>query len=110
MRRIVLPLVFFAAATAMSFAARAQEHSAASSNPAPASSTVGAEGKSHARIRPEFSPRIEGERRFRQNCGRCHLAPQKYPPRMMATILRHMHVRATITDEDAKAILRYMTE
>ena len=28
MRRIVLPLVFFAAAMALSFAARAQEHSA----------------------------------------------------------------------------------
>jgi cytochrome c5 len=110
MRRIALPFVFFAAAMAISLAARAQEHSAANSNPPPASSTVEVKGKSHAPIGPEFSPRIEGERRFRQNCGRCHLAPQKYPPRMMATILRHMRVRATITDEDARVILRYMTE
>jgi hypothetical protein len=109
-RGIALPLAFFAAAMAVSFVARAQEHSAANSSPAPTSSTAVADGKSHAQIRPELSPRIEGERRFRQNCGRCPLAPQKYPPRMMATILRHMRVRATITDEDAKIILRYMTE
>ena len=31
---------------------------------------------------------IEGEKRFRSNCGRCHAAPPKFPPRMMATIVR----------------------
>ena len=53
--------------------------------------------------------RIEGEQRFRTNCGRCHLAPHKFPPRMMATIIRHMRVRATLTDADMRIILRYMT-
>lgn len=54
--------------------------------------------------------RIEGEKRFHANCGRCHAAPQKFPPRMMATVLRHMRVRATITDEDRRMILFYMTQ
>ncbi len=53
--------------------------------------------------------RLEGEKRFRANCGRCHAAPQKFPPRMMATIVRHMRVRATITDEDMRLVLYYMT-
>ena len=53
---------------------------------------------------------VEGEKRFRSNCGRCHTAPPKFPPRMMATIVRHMRVRATITDQDMHLILRYMTE
>ena len=54
--------------------------------------------------------RIQGEQRFRANCGRCHAAPQKFPPRMMATVLRHMRVRATITDQDRRLILFYMTQ
>jgi len=54
--------------------------------------------------------RLEGEQRFRANCGRCHAAPQKFPPRMMATIVRHMRVRATITDEDMRLVLFYMTQ
>jgi hypothetical protein len=54
--------------------------------------------------------RVAGEQRFRANCGRCHNAPQKFPPRMMSTILRHMRVRATITDEDRRLILFYMTQ
>ncbi|MCU1253886.1 MAG: hypothetical protein JWM83_185 [Candidatus Angelobacter sp.] len=54
--------------------------------------------------------RLEGEKRFRSNCARCHAAPPKFPPRMMATILRHMRVRATITEQDMRLILRYMTE
>ena len=54
--------------------------------------------------------RVEGEKRFRANCGRCHAAPHKFPPRMMATIVRHMRVRAAITDEDMRLVLFYMTE
>ena len=54
--------------------------------------------------------RIEGEKRFQTNCGRCHMPPHKFPPRMMGTIIRHMRVRALITDEDMRYILAYMTE
>ena len=54
--------------------------------------------------------RYEGEKRYHANCGRCHMAPHKFPPRMMATIVRHMRVRATLTDDDMRYILRYMTE
>jgi hypothetical protein len=42
--------------------------------------------------------------------GRCHAAPRKFPPRMMATVLRHMRVRATITDEDMRLVLFYMSQ
>jgi cytochrome c5 len=54
--------------------------------------------------------RMEGEKRFRANCGRCHQAPHKFPPRMMLTVERHMRVRALITDEDLRLIVRYMTQ
>jgi mono/diheme cytochrome c family protein len=56
------------------------------------------------------SMRAQGELRFRANCGRCHAAPQKFPPRAMTTVLRHMRVRATITDEDMRLVLFYMTQ
>lgn len=75
--------------------------SSASSSPAAATPAVAQE---------HDSLRIEGEQRFRTNCGRCHQPPHKFPPRMMATIIRHMRVRAMLTDEDMKAILAYMTE
>jgi mono/diheme cytochrome c family protein len=63
-----------------------------------------------ARQEDEDALRLEGEKRFHTNCGRCHQAPHKLPPRMMATIVRHMRVRATITDEDMRVILHYMTQ
>ena len=56
------------------------------------------------------SVRVQGEQRFHANCGRCHAAPQKFPPRVMATVIRHMRVRATITDADMRLILSYMTQ
>lgn len=75
-----------------------------------------AEAKNDASAVPIVHPndadtmRIQGEQRFRANCGRCHAAPHKFPPRMMATVLRHMRVRATITAEDQRLILFYMTQ
>jgi len=54
--------------------------------------------------------RTQGEERFHANCGRCHAAPQKFPPRAMATVLRHMRVRATLTDEDMRLVLFYLTQ
>jgi mono/diheme cytochrome c family protein len=56
------------------------------------------------------SMRVQGEQRFHANCGRCHATPQKFPPRVMATVIRHMRVRATITDADMRLILSYMNQ
>jgi cytochrome c5 len=53
--------------------------------------------------------RLEGERMYHANCGRCHAAPPKFAPRMAATIVRHMRVRATITDQEMHVILRYLS-
>jgi mono/diheme cytochrome c family protein len=63
-----------------------------------------------ARTADADTMRALGEQRFRANCGRCHAAPEKFPPRAMATVLRHMRVRATITDEDMRLVLFYMTQ
>ena len=52
---------------------------------------------------------VEGEKRYRTNCGRCHHAPHKFPPRAMAMTVRHMRVRALLTEEDMKYILYYTT-
>jgi cytochrome c5 len=54
--------------------------------------------------------RVEGEKRFRANCGRCHQSPHKFPPRMMFTIERHMRVRALTTEEDMRLIVRYLNQ
>jgi hypothetical protein len=52
---------------------------------------------------------VEGERTYRTNCGRCHQPPHKFEPRAMAMIVRHMRVRAMLTDDEMKYVLFYMT-
>jgi cytochrome c5 len=49
-----------------------------------------------------------GERKFRANCGRCHNAPEELSPRITGTVLRHMRVRASLSAEDERDILRYL--
>ncbi|HEY7402978.1 MAG TPA: cytochrome c [Candidatus Angelobacter sp.] len=73
-------------------------------------STTAATATTTAHSTQDETLHLEGEKRFRSNCGRCHAAPPKFPSRMMATIVRHMRVRANITDGDMRLILRYMTE
>jgi mono/diheme cytochrome c family protein len=83
---------------------------AAKETPTPASSLPSSSEMVKTVGQEHDAMRVEGEERFRTNCGRCHQAPHKFSPRMMGTIVRHMRVRAILTDEDMKSILAYMTE
>ena len=50
----------------------------------------------------------QGEQRFRQNCGRCHNPPDSLSPREVKAVLQHMRVRAMLTAEDERLILKYL--
>jgi len=49
-----------------------------------------------------------GQRKFDANCGRCHSFPEQLPPSITGTVVRHMRVRANLSAEDEKDILRYL--
>jgi cytochrome c5 len=49
-----------------------------------------------------------GERKFQANCSRCHSAPEQISPRIAGTVVRHMRVRASLSAEDEKDILRFL--
>jgi cytochrome c5 len=49
-----------------------------------------------------------GEQKFQANCSRCHTAPEQISPRIAGTVLRHMRVRASLSAEDERDILRYL--
>jgi mono/diheme cytochrome c family protein len=84
----------------------------ANSKPADDSASPQPTHRTQARhtTKSEQSERAEGEQRFRENCGRCHQPPHKFSPRVMAAAIRHMRVRAMLTDEDMRLILKYMTQ
>jgi mono/diheme cytochrome c family protein len=99
---LITVLLSSAALLAQPKAKKSAASSGKESSTAPAGSTV--------RTADDGALRLEGEQRYNTNCGRCHQAPHKFPPRMMATIIRHMRVRATLTEEDMRLILGYMTQ
>lgn len=49
----------------------------------------------------------EGERIFAQNCSRCHNTPEGFSPRISGTIVRHMRVRAQLSQHDEQQLLRF---
>jgi cytochrome c5 len=49
-----------------------------------------------------------GERKFQANCSRCHTAPEQISPRIAGTVVRHMRVRASLSAQDERDILRYL--
>lgn len=125
MRRALSLTCLVVASVALTFVAEAQQSvvssptstttpvattASSSSQPAKSSKSDAVGGSKTTSVRIEPSVRIEGEKRFRANCSRCHMAPQKLPPRAAATIIRHMRVRATITDEDMRFILAYLAQ
>ena len=59
--------------------------------------------------KPAAKP-IDGDAAYKANCIRCHVEVTKLSERMTATAMRHMRVRANLTDEETKAILKYLTQ
>ena len=63
----------------------------------------------HAKyILPPTASDNPGEKKFRQNCSRCHSAPDELSPRIAGTVLMHMRVRASLSAADERDILRYL--
>lgn len=50
----------------------------------------------------------DGEEKFKQNCSRCHEAPLALSPHISGTILRHMRVRASLSQQDERDILKFL--
>jgi hypothetical protein len=53
---------------------------------------------------------VDPDDAYKNNCMRCHSAVRQYSPRMTATIVTHMRVRANMTAEETRAILQYLTD
>jgi mono/diheme cytochrome c family protein len=60
---------------------------------------------------------LDGDTLYKQNCLRCHMKPElkflgllEYSDEQLNTIVRHMQVRANLPQEEAKAILEYLTQ
>lgn len=57
--------------------------------------------------KPVHDSEDEGERIFQQNCSRCHAAPDAFSPRISGTIVRHMRVRASLSQHEEEELLRF---
>jgi mono/diheme cytochrome c family protein len=53
-------------------------------------------------------PPTEGERVFKQNCSRCHTAPEGFSPSIAGTIVRHMRVRASLSQHEEEQLLQFL--
>jgi cytochrome c5 len=60
--------------------------------------------RSAAKARPMES----GELIFQQNCARCHQPPMSLSPRITGTVVMHMRVRARLSRDQERELLRYL--
>jgi cytochrome c5 len=65
-------------------------------------------GKNHTgTVHAQQHQQDEGERIFKQNCSRCHTAPEGFSSSISGTIVRHMRVRASLSRHDEQELLRF---
>jgi cytochrome c553 len=50
-----------------------------------------------------------GERAFQANCARCHNPPEQLSTRITGTVVRHMRVRASLSPQDERDILKFLS-
>lgn len=99
MNKRLIFLLAIAIALAGAFVATAQ-------NPAPAAKSQSSTAPQKAS--PKASEAAEGEKRFETHCGRCHVPPDNLSPRVAKTVVRQMRVRANLSAEDQRLILKYL--
>lgn len=63
--------------------------------------------RKHVAQKQASQPDDEGQRVFQQNCSRCHTAPDGFSPSISGTILRHMRVRASLSQHEEEQLLRF---
>ena len=100
--RVFVRALLMASALVSPVSARAAENRAAESKVVPSIR--------EATSADDPALRAEGEKRFQANCGRCHQFPHKFSPRVILTVERHMRVRALVSEDDMRAIIRYLTQ
>jgi cytochrome c5 len=49
----------------------------------------------------------DGQQVYEEHCSRCHNAPEGFSPRIAGTITRHMRVRANLTQDEERAVLKF---
>lgn len=49
-----------------------------------------------------------GQKVFEQNCYRCHQVPEGFSPSISGTVAKHMRVRANLSDDDYKALVKFL--
>lgn len=64
--------------------------------------------KEHSSVQNGSLHQSEGERIFQQNCSRCHTAPEGFSPRISGTIVRHMRIRASLSEKEERDLLRFL--
>jgi len=50
----------------------------------------------------------DGDKVFQQHCSRCHTAPDGFSPRISGTVAMHMRVRASLSEREMQALLRFL--
>ncbi len=71
---------------------------------------VASHEQAQATLTKKETPAFYFDDAYKSNCTRCHVAPRRFSAGKMATIMRHMRVRANLTEEEAKGILRFLTQ
>jgi len=104
-------LLFMAMALAASFvSSKAAPQNNAAPQAAPQTKAQGAShtGKTQAPAAQASVHADEGQRIFDQNCSRCHAAPNGFSSRISGTVVRHMRVRASLSQRDEQELLRFL--
>ena len=75
----------------------------------PAKTQSASPAQTKAKEKEKVPKRLSADQAYKANCTRCHGELPKLDARAMKTVMMHMRVRANLPQDDARAILDYLT-
>jgi cytochrome c5 len=100
-KQLILGIALLASVGAATMAA--QNSSAGAPAPAPKAAPRHSGGKQSGKENEQD----EGQRIFERRCSNCHNAPEGFSPRISGTVVRHMRVRANLSQHEEEALQRF---
>ena len=70
--------------------------------------TQAAQDKPQAQTHETSKDNDAGEKAFQTHCSRCHNAPEDLSPRVVRAVVRQMRVRAMLTEEDERVLVKFL--
>ena len=110
MRKIICITAMLALVSVWGYFVNAMQNQPAANQLLVTATASGADEMPVPRATKPPSKNIDAQRAYKANCSGCHARVTMFQQPMTAVVMHHMHLQASLTADETRALLDYLTQ